>query len=66
VFTGFAGVGRDGLVGGEVFIALNGKSERTAQIPQFVHAHKAELLGPSTALALRARLRRTAGRELCR
>jgi len=39
-------------------IALDWKSERTAQIANFALADKAELLGPSMALALRARLRR--------
>ena len=42
----FVGVGAEGLVGFEVFVALDGKTERTAQIVQFVHADKAHLWHP--------------------
>jgi len=45
-------------VGIEVQVALDGKAERTAEVAQFVHADEANLLGPSMALTLRARLRR--------
>jgi hypothetical protein len=42
----------------EVQIALDAKPEFVADVFQFAKAHIAELLGPSMALALRARLRR--------
>jgi hypothetical protein len=41
-----------------VFVALDRESELAAHGAQFGERHVAELLGPSMALALRARLRR--------
>jgi hypothetical protein len=52
---------RDALMGRpdeEQQVALDGKAEFTAYHAKFDEAHVAELLGPSMALALRARLRR--------
>jgi hypothetical protein len=48
----------EGFVGVKVQIALDGETARAAQRAQFARADVAELLGPSMALALRARLRR--------
>jgi hypothetical protein len=52
------GIGRERLVRVEVFVALDRESELAAHGAQFGERHVAELLGPSMALALRARLRR--------
>ena len=54
----FVSVGGQRLVGFEMHIAFDGEAERTAEVTDFVHTDEAELLGPSMALALRARLRR--------
>ena len=51
VFARFAGVGGDGLVGGEVFIALDGETERAAEVAQFVHAHESEFRRSHTEVA---------------
>lgn len=45
-------LGGQRLVCVEVFVTLDGETKRTAEVAQFVHSHKAELLGPSMALAL--------------
>jgi hypothetical protein len=45
-------------VGVEMLITLDGKAKWSARFAQFVHADEANLLRPSMALALRARLRR--------
>src|ERR1700730_1247482 len=52
------GIDGDGFVGDEVQIALDGEAELAANGGEFDEAHVAKLLGPSLALALRARLRR--------
>ena len=54
----FVGVAGNRFVGFEVRVALNGESEFAADGAKLREAHVAELLGPSMALALRARLRR--------
>jgi hypothetical protein len=54
----FVRVSQDGFVGIEVQVAFDRKSEFAAHGAKLREADIAELLGPSMALALRARLRR--------
>jgi hypothetical protein len=54
----FISVGGNGFIGFEVQVALDGKPDLTADGAKLSEANVAESLGPSMALALRARLRR--------
>jgi hypothetical protein len=58
VLPRLVGVDGEWLVGVEVFVAFDGEPELAANGAQLRQANVAELLGPSMALALRARLRR--------
>ena len=44
--TCFLGVSGNRFVRHEVHVPLDGKTERTAEVTNFVHADEAELLGP--------------------
>ena len=58
VLAGLVGVGGDRFVGFEMQVALDRETERPARFMQLAHADEADLLGPSMAVPLWARLRR--------